>query len=194
MKALPTTYNGIRYRSRTEARWAVFFDLVGIHARYEEEGYQTSSGPYLPDFVIRFGEKDAFFEVKGQDPTERERALAVALARDANAHVFIACGAPAADFVLIDVFPDGQIGGSEFPREWRRDLEQAGGHQFPIFDDGPPPYNPMRPRFIQDRRDWRAQARSSERSRRGPSPKEIAEREWERIRPRHPPEAYGRPK
>jgi hypothetical protein len=28
MKAIPTIYQGVEYRSRLEARWAAFFDLV----------------------------------------------------------------------------------------------------------------------------------------------------------------------
>ena len=30
MKAIETEYNGYRFRSRLEARWAVFFDALGI--------------------------------------------------------------------------------------------------------------------------------------------------------------------
>ena len=30
IKAIETRYNGYRFRSRTEARWAVFFDAFGI--------------------------------------------------------------------------------------------------------------------------------------------------------------------
>ena len=29
IKAIPTTYAGVRFRSRLEARWAAFFDLCG---------------------------------------------------------------------------------------------------------------------------------------------------------------------
>ena len=30
IKAIQTEYNGIKFRSRLEARWAVFFDAVGV--------------------------------------------------------------------------------------------------------------------------------------------------------------------
>jgi hypothetical protein len=30
IKAIETLYRGYRFRSRTEARWAVFFDGVGL--------------------------------------------------------------------------------------------------------------------------------------------------------------------
>jgi len=33
--AIQTTYRGIRFRSRTEARWAAFFDELGWPWEYE---------------------------------------------------------------------------------------------------------------------------------------------------------------
>ncbi|MEA2669684.1 MAG: hypothetical protein QOJ33_2618, partial [Chloroflexota bacterium] len=29
MDAIPTTYDGVNFRSRLEAKWAAFFDLLG---------------------------------------------------------------------------------------------------------------------------------------------------------------------
>jgi hypothetical protein len=56
MKTLPTKYNGITFRSRTEARWAVLFDLMGVKWIYENEGYSLSNGEwYLPDFYFPLG-------------------------------------------------------------------------------------------------------------------------------------------
>lgn len=52
MKAIETIYNGYRFRSRLEARWAVFFDSLGIKYRYEPEGYDLNGVWYLPDFNL----------------------------------------------------------------------------------------------------------------------------------------------
>jgi hypothetical protein len=53
IKAIETVYNGYRFRSRTEARWAVFFDALGIKYEYEAEGYDLGAlGWYLPDFWL----------------------------------------------------------------------------------------------------------------------------------------------
>jgi hypothetical protein len=61
--AIPTVWNGIKYRSRTEARWAVFFQELNITACYEEEHFKLSNGVnYLPDFYLP--EFDVFLEVK----------------------------------------------------------------------------------------------------------------------------------
>jgi hypothetical protein len=75
IKAIETTYKGYRFRSRLEARWAVFFDTLGIPWKYENEGYEkevdTVDGiknlRYLPDFFLpcRWGKGGMFVEVKG---------------------------------------------------------------------------------------------------------------------------------
>lgn len=53
MKAIETVYNGYRFRSRLEARWAVFFDTLGIKYEYEPEGFEFDDGTrYLPDFWL----------------------------------------------------------------------------------------------------------------------------------------------
>ena len=35
--AIKTEYGGVTYRSQTEARWAVFFDTLGVEFQYEPE-------------------------------------------------------------------------------------------------------------------------------------------------------------
>jgi hypothetical protein len=61
---IETTYRGYRFRSRLEARWAVFFDAAGIEFYYEPEAYQTSLGGYLPDFYLPKFAGGIFVEVK----------------------------------------------------------------------------------------------------------------------------------
>ena len=64
-KPIPTKYNGVQSRSRLEARWALFFDQLGIDYRYEFEGFQLRSGWYLPDFYLP--QFDVFIEHWGLD-------------------------------------------------------------------------------------------------------------------------------
>lgn len=53
VKPIETEYNGYRFRSRLEARWAVFFDTAGIPYEYEPEGFVLTDGTYyLPDFYL----------------------------------------------------------------------------------------------------------------------------------------------
>ncbi len=63
IKAIPTKYGGCHFRSRLEARWAVFFDRLDIAWEYEKEGYELGDmGRYLPDFW--FPKQKAWGEVK----------------------------------------------------------------------------------------------------------------------------------
>lgn len=48
IKAIPTTYNGVRFRSRLEARWAAFFDLARVKWQYEPFDLDG----WAPDFLI----------------------------------------------------------------------------------------------------------------------------------------------
>ena len=71
MKAIQTEYKGYLFRSRLEARWAVFFDACGIRWEYEPEGIVLSDGSfYLPDFYLP--DFHCYFEVKraGLEGTE----------------------------------------------------------------------------------------------------------------------------
>ena len=71
MKAIQTEYKGYKFRSRLEARWAVFFDAMGLEWEYEPEGFDLEyKGWYLPDFYLN--EVDAWIEIKpkGSDQSD----------------------------------------------------------------------------------------------------------------------------
>lgn len=68
VKAIETIYAGHQFRSRLEARWAVFFDNLGIAWKYEPQGFVISGWGfgernYLPDFYLP--ELEVWVEVKG---------------------------------------------------------------------------------------------------------------------------------
>jgi hypothetical protein len=73
IRPIETLYKGYRFRSRLEARWAVFFDAAGIEWKYEPQGFQKIEGEgedrvvcnYLPDFYLP--RSDVWAEVKGSD-------------------------------------------------------------------------------------------------------------------------------
>ena len=65
IKPIETVYNGYRFRSRLEARWAVFFDSAGIRYEYEPDGFEVDGEKYLPDFYLP--EIDVYAEVKPED-------------------------------------------------------------------------------------------------------------------------------
>lgn len=68
MKAIQTRYAGYLFRSRLEARWAVFFDSLKLDWSYEPEGFQLPSGTfYLPDFRVMMHGHPVWFEIKPGD-------------------------------------------------------------------------------------------------------------------------------
>jgi len=63
IKPIETVYKGYRFRSRLEARWAVFFEILGLTWEYEKEGFVLPSGRgYLPDFYLHG--PDIWIEIK----------------------------------------------------------------------------------------------------------------------------------
>jgi hypothetical protein len=63
MKSIKTKFNGVEYRSKLEARWAVFFNHYGLKYEYEPESFRLINGiVYCPDFYLP--ELDHYCEVK----------------------------------------------------------------------------------------------------------------------------------
>ncbi len=109
IKAIPTKYKGYKFRSRLEARWAVFLDTLGVEYRYEDEGFQLEMPDfdkpgadgipgvktvwYLPDFWIpSWG---VFLEVKpDREPNDGETERAWTLAMESEKPVLVVCGQP----------------------------------------------------------------------------------------------------
>jgi hypothetical protein len=71
--AIPTLYAGVLFRSRTEARWARFWDELGIKWDYEPQGFATTTGiPYLPDFAVFPALGLLWAEIKGSWQSDPE--------------------------------------------------------------------------------------------------------------------------
>jgi hypothetical protein len=92
MQVIETNFDGHLFRSRTEARWAVFFKAATIRYEYEKEGFNFSGRWYLPDFWLP--EMGLWFEVKGDQPTAEEQALCRELSIQSRHGVLLAVGAP----------------------------------------------------------------------------------------------------
>jgi hypothetical protein len=73
IKPIETHYAGHRFRSRLEARWAVFFDHVGARWEYEPQGFVVNDRPYLPDF--RLIDCGTYVEVKGCEEDLDQRLM-----------------------------------------------------------------------------------------------------------------------
>lgn len=109
--SIETQYAGCRFRSRLEARWARFFDHMGIRWQYEPQGFiipdrlnltAESSWSYLPDFYLP--DSNVWVEVKGAwTPRDARRFLSTA------AHLSEESG----DLVLLPTIP--RIDSNTFP-------------------------------------------------------------------------------
>lgn len=104
IKAIETSYRGYRFRSRLEARWAVFFDALGIKWEYEAEGFDLGeAGWYLPDF--RLPELHLWVEIKPTDDTndsESDNGKWLKFARSTGQTIVLLCGGPD----VSDGYPD----------------------------------------------------------------------------------------
>jgi len=122
--AIQTRYKGCYFRSRLEARWAVFFDHLGFAWEHEPQGYVLDGIPYLPDFKLTLpGGGLVFAEVKAAvtDWHEgRHVRLCRALAQDTGSPVILLIGVPA--YRAYHWFtPD--LAGNEFKAAFFRDYE-----------------------------------------------------------------------
>lgn len=88
--AIETSYKGCLFRSRLEARWATFFDEIGLLWEYKREGYELQGGRYLPDFWIP--SKDSWIEIKGQEPTGEHMQKAKDLSLYTKKRVYLISG------------------------------------------------------------------------------------------------------
>lgn len=93
LMAIETSYKGFRFRSRLEARWAIYFDAVEMPWQYELEGYNLGElGLYLPDFWLV--DESMFAEVKAKDLTVIEQNRCRALAKQSGYPVIMLVGPP----------------------------------------------------------------------------------------------------
>lgn len=152
MKAIETKYRGYRFRSRLEARWAVFFDKAGIKWEYEVEGFDLGAlGWYLPDFVMLHNPgRGPIVEIKptAPSPVELEKlSNACAVSRDgAGAYGALIWGAPGKHNWIAFHKDSGARCGSEkttdlieyltayqvtgAPARWRKAIEAARSARF----------------------------------------------------------------
>ena len=113
IKPIETHYKGFLFRARLEARWAVYFDALGIEWDYEKEGYDLGeAGWYLPDFWLP--QVNMWAEVKPIEFNESENEKAKALANMTHFPVLQLVGVP--DYICywawepIHIFKDEEIG------------------------------------------------------------------------------------
>ena len=105
MKVVETRYAGRRFRSRTEARYAVLFDALTLDWDYEPEGFQLDDGSrYLPDFFVRYPEGSGtakawpgagyWVEIKAGTPTPADISKLSQVAKGTGHLAYLFAGQP----------------------------------------------------------------------------------------------------
>jgi len=90
---IETYYKGKWFRSRLEAKWAVFMDELGVVWEYEPEGFKNEDGEcYLPDFFLPI--LNCFLEIKPRKPTDAEREKCWIAVEATKKDLFILWGEP----------------------------------------------------------------------------------------------------
>jgi hypothetical protein len=94
IKPIETWYDGHKFRSRLEARWAIFFDALDIRYEYETQGYDLGPpfGRYLPGFWLP--RLEIWVEIKGKEPSRAEIDRVAALADGTGHAAYIFFGTP----------------------------------------------------------------------------------------------------
>lgn len=175
--AIQTTYRGYKFRSRTEARWAVFFEALGYCWEYEAEGYVLEDGThYLPDFFIHTLQGEAFYvEIKGsnvtQDPKWESFMKSISKMSDMEYRSSLVSGTPYSYFLDRDnyykkyvcprcgSFVDEsevniQRNGYSYLYCFSCDEETPCGADHPLHDDGLTPYKPHKGQIEFDTNNW----------------------------------------
>jgi hypothetical protein len=103
LQPINTQYKGYLFRSRLEARWAKFFDMMGFEWEYEPEGFDMGYGDlYLPDFRLKLNNGDTqWVEIKPKGVTSDDKfdRFAAAMCEDsaylgANIYAELVSGDP----------------------------------------------------------------------------------------------------
>jgi hypothetical protein len=93
IQPIETLYRGHRFRSRLEARWAVFFDAARIEWQYEAEGFAINGIRYLPDFWL--SRLKCFAEIKPNDESRiQAEPLLQALSKASGHPAILLIGQP----------------------------------------------------------------------------------------------------
>ena len=93
--SIPTQYGKQKFRSRLEAKWALFFDLMKIDWVYEPEQYKLGENGdiwYTPDFWLpNYG---VFAEAKPKDFGNYEKYKCALLAEEIKHSCLLLSGSP----------------------------------------------------------------------------------------------------
>lgn len=109
IKAIETVYKGYRFRSRLEARWAVFFDALGIEWQYEAEGFDLDGVWYLPDFWLP--QLRCWCEIKANLPEDLDNQVIKWGELSKQNPLLVIIGQPFPDEYIVTFIQDDDVAG-----------------------------------------------------------------------------------
>jgi len=104
--AIETRLSGVLYRSRLEARWAIWFRELGIEVEYEAHGYRVAGRMRWPDFWSET--LGCYIEVKPEG-VEPDEALALGVAEASGEPLLWLSGNPRAHGHKVTWFPRADL-------------------------------------------------------------------------------------
>jgi hypothetical protein len=156
--AIPVWFDGIHFRSTTEARYAHLLKSLGMEYIWEPEGFSTDNEWYRPDFLITVATGLIWAEVKGAGESlyspdcMRFRRFAVARPRPWKSRAVLFTGQPDIRGNILVIGGDGTD--NPVSGQWEDDTHEwiscPSGHHFDIgwpgkfrgllAEDGCPPF------------------------------------------------------
>jgi hypothetical protein len=118
-----TVYKGCRFRSRLEARWAVFINSLNFSFVYEPDTYNLSGTWYLPDFWVP--DWKSFVEIKSDVPTKVQKDKCQSLSTLTGFQVLLIFGQPWIDEYSVILFYPESSSSSEYEGREDEHFEQA---------------------------------------------------------------------
>ena len=119
-RSAPTQFDGITFRSGTDARCAVFFNAVGVKYEYEKFTFHfpyllnpgvAGKARYTPDFYLP--DFNQWVEIKGVEPNKTDALKCQRLARETKEPAFVYVGFPRVKATqpscLIEFGPEGSL-------------------------------------------------------------------------------------
>ena len=107
MKPIETEYNGDFFRSRLEARWAVFFKTLAIRYEYEKEGFDIDGIRYLPDFY--FPDYSCWVEIKSDSISENEHRKINSFSQATKDKFILISGPPKEGQYTVQMLANGNL-------------------------------------------------------------------------------------
>ena len=106
IRAIPTTFQNVHYRSKLEAQWALFMSIIGMGFVYEPTQFNLQKFKYTPDFQVA---QHVFFEIKPAVVPVNIFDRITLLATSQRVMVYLCAGDFWNGFTMLQITPTGVL-------------------------------------------------------------------------------------